>query len=70
MNQPLTTDERNLINHWSMFGSAAIVEKVGRSWMIREFGSVKHPMVYKTKRQAMDAGTAMVLAKSNRARGI
>ncbi len=71
MNKPLTAAENHMRNHWSMFGSNSIVEKLGSKWVIVQFGDMpRHPICFKTKHESVEAGTAMVIAMSRRAQGI
>ncbi len=54
---------RDLTNHWSMFGEAALVKKLGKGWIV-DFRGHGHPIVYKTKREAMHWATEWVLEVS------
>jgi len=63
--QTITVAERNFINHSSMFGLPSVVRKVHRGWMVGH-GPVQHPMVFKTKRAAMDAAQTWICAISRR----
>jgi hypothetical protein len=55
--QPLNSNERELLAHVGMFGSAAYpVRKLGRGWEVFTFFRVGgSPIVYRTKRKAFEA---------------
>ena len=56
---PVEIRERDLRNHWSMFGVASCVERIGRKWQVM-YGLV--PVLFNTKTEAMDACDRLVLA--------
>lgn len=51
---------RDLVNHWSMFGSPSLVQKRGRGW-VTNFRDHGHPTIWKTKTKAMEMAGAWVL---------
>jgi hypothetical protein len=55
--------ERDLVNHWNMFGEANCVEKLGSRWRLMFH---IHPGLWRTKREAVEAGTNLVLEISRR----
>lgn len=58
MHDPLTQAERNILRHWSMYGSDGYpIQKVsGNRWIWNEWYGVKGaPVVYKTKRDVTAA---------------
>jgi len=55
------TFARDITNHWMMFGSGALVKKLGRGW-ITSFRGRGHPTVFKTKTAAMKMADAWVMA--------
>ncbi len=66
--KPATLDEtfyRDLSNHWSMFGAAALVQKRGRGWTT-SFRGNGHPTIFKTKREAMEMADAWVLESARK----
>ena len=50
----LTTDERDCLNHWSMWGSSGYpITRCGRTWCVNGFrGLGACPATFKTKREA------------------
>jgi hypothetical protein len=65
MNTTTTDDsfDRDLINHWTMFGVDSLVSKVGRKWKV-EFRGKGFPVVFKTKTEASARATEWVLARA------
>ena len=64
----ITTDERNFLNHWSMFGVANVVTKVGsHHWALAYDQS---PLVFRTKREAMMVADKRALAIGHKKAGI
>lgn len=55
------TFNRDLLNHWTRFGAAALVEKAGRKWLIR-FRGYTFPATFATRKAAMDQAVSWVLA--------
>ena len=55
--QPLSADERWILNHLLMFGHAAApIMKLGRKWVLRDMRGVSiSPLCFTTKRAAMEA---------------
>lgn len=60
---PVAIRERDLCNHWSMFGEANCVERLGSRWIILYH---LHHTTFRTKREAMAACTNLVLAIARR----
>jgi hypothetical protein len=61
--------DRDLVNHWTRFGPAALVQKRGRGWMT-QFRNQGFPNPVKTKREAMDRATTWCLARARAMRGL
>jgi hypothetical protein len=60
----ITTSERDFVNHWAMFGTNAVLHKLGtkdNKWTVG-FADCQHPGVFKTKREAAEAASKMVCA--------
>jgi hypothetical protein len=57
-------DERDFLNHWTMFGVAACVSKIGSRWRIWS-GKTGHGL-FKTKREAMAMADQCALAIGQR----
>lgn len=60
-------DERQFINHWSMFGTYAVVKKCGRKWSVG-YATCQHPGLFDTKCEAGEAASKMACAMGLRHR--
>jgi hypothetical protein len=60
-------DERQFINHWAMFGTDAVLHRLGRKWTVGH-GACQHPGLFKTKREAGAAAGAFACAMGLRHR--
>lgn len=63
--KPQAIEERDFRNHWSMFGTPAVVNRVGRHWTV--WGGRLGHGVYRTKREAMEMATRQAKAIGRRA---
>jgi hypothetical protein len=60
----LTEDERGFVAHWTMFGTYAVVHKLGSKggkWIVR-YATCEHPGIFKTKREAGEAADKLACA--------
>lgn len=61
------SDEKFFLSHVSMFGSYAVLHKLGRKWAI-QCRSVSCPTMFATKREAADRVSLMTCAIARRHR--
>lgn len=54
MNDTITVDESHFLNHSTMFGTDAVLHKVGRKWTVG-YSTCQHPEIFKTKKAAYEA---------------
>lgn len=55
------TDRRDIVNHGSMFGPAALCKRLGKKWIV-DFRGFGFPVVYSTKTAAIDAAQSWIVA--------
>ena len=69
-----THDQQVMLSHWWRYGSASLVLKVKRGWIISNEGILAPlgnvPVVFKTKRAAMDYADNLVSIRAKEWRGI
>lgn len=54
---------RSLVNHTAMWGDDSIVKKLGRGWTVN-FRGHGHPIIFKTKKEAVEMAGNWVLSVS------